>query len=182
MNTLITVTVQKTRENEGIGASLWQIVWMFLVQGMVVGNRRHVLRLARGMMLIRYRNEFRQWLANTLGIEVFPRQICQFSQIPAEVIPGDVAKISIIAFIICSLAALIPAISGRTLRSGHGAALRVTTGRYDARISERQISTLRRRDNRRSRPARYRSHRPPSAPPICCCPGNNRNRRAGYRL
>ncbi len=96
MNTLITVTVQKTRENEGIGASLWQIVWMFLVQGMVVGNRRHVLRLARGMMLIRYRNEFRQWLANTLGIEVFPRQICQFSQIPAEVIPGDVAKISII--------------------------------------------------------------------------------------
>ncbi len=138
--------------------------------------------LAREMMLIRYRNEFSQWLANTLGIEVFARQICQFSQIPAEVIPGDVAKISIIAFIICSLAALIPAISGRTLRSGHGAALRVTTGRYDARISERRISTLRRRDNRRSRPARYRSHRPPSAPPICCCPGNNRNRRAGYRL
>ena len=47
------------------------------------------------MMLIRYRNEFRQWLANTLGIEVFPRQICQFSQIPAEVIPGDVAKIGL---------------------------------------------------------------------------------------
>jgi lipoprotein-releasing system permease protein len=44
-----------------------------------------------------------------LGIEVFPRQVYQFSQIPAEVIPSDVAKICIAAFCICSLAALIPA-------------------------------------------------------------------------
>jgi len=182
MNTLITVTVQKTRENEGIGASLWQIVWMFLVQGMVVGNRRHVLRTRARDDADSLSERVPSVARKHARYRSFPRQICQFSQIPAEVIPGDVAKLSIIAFIICSLAALIPAISGRTLRSGHGAALRVTTGRYDARISERRISTLRRRDNRRSRPARYRSHRPPSAPPICCCPGNNRNRRAGYRL
>ena len=40
MNTLITVTVQKTREigiMKAIGANIWQIVWVFLGQGMVVG-------------------------------------------------------------------------------------------------------------------------------------------------
>lgn len=112
MNTLITVTVQKTREigiMKAIGANVWQIVWVFLAQGMVVGVFGTLTGLGLGMTLIRYRNEFSQWLATTMGIEVFPRQVYQFSQIPAEVIPSDVAKICVAAFIICSLAALIPA-------------------------------------------------------------------------
>ncbi len=112
MNTLITVTVQKTREigiMKAIGANIWQIVWVFLAQGMVVGLFGTLAGLGLGMTLIRYRNEFSQWLAGTFGIEVFPRQVYQFSQIPAEVIPSDVAIICVAAFIICSLAALIPA-------------------------------------------------------------------------
>ena len=112
MNTLITVTVQKTREigiMKAIGANIWQIVWVFLAQGMVVGLFGTLSGLGLGMLLIRYRNEFSQWLASTFGIEVFPRQVYQFSQIPAEIVPNDVAIICIGAFIICSLAALIPA-------------------------------------------------------------------------
>jgi lipoprotein-releasing system permease protein len=112
MNTLITVTVQKTREigiMKAIGANLWQIVWVFLAQGMVVGLFGTLTGLGLGMTLIRYRNEFSQLLTSTFGIEVFPRQVYQFSQIPAEVIPGDVAIICVAAFVICSLAALIPA-------------------------------------------------------------------------
>jgi lipoprotein-releasing system permease protein len=112
MNTLITVTVQKTREigiMKAIGANIWQIVWVFLAQGMVVGLFGTLSGLGLGMLLIRYRNEFSQWLASTFGIEVFPRQVYQFSQIPAEVVPNDVAIICIGAFIICSVAALIPA-------------------------------------------------------------------------
>ena len=112
MNTLITVTVQKTREigiMKAIGANIWQIVWVFLAQGMIVGVFGTLTGLGLGMTLIRLRNEFSQWLTPTFGIEVFPRQVYQFSQIPAEVIPGDVARICVIAFIICSLAALLPA-------------------------------------------------------------------------
>ena len=112
MNTLITVTVQKTREigiMKAIGANIWQIVWVFLAQGMVVGLFGTLSGLGLGMTLIRYRNEFSQWLASTFGIEVFPRQVYQFSQIPAEVIPSDVVVICVGAFIICSVAALIPA-------------------------------------------------------------------------
>src|SRR5207253_4685055 len=94
---------------EAIGANIWQIVWVFLGQGVVVGVFGTLAGLGLGMTLIRYRNEFSQWLANTLHIEVFPRQVYQFSQIPAEVVPRDVAIICISAFFICSIAALIPA-------------------------------------------------------------------------
>ncbi len=112
MSTLITVTVQKRREigiMKAIGATIGQIVWVFLGQGIVVGFFGTLVGLGLGMTLIRFRNEFSQLLASTFGIEVFPRQIYQFSKIPAEVIPSDVAIICVIAFFICSLAALVPA-------------------------------------------------------------------------
>jgi lipoprotein-releasing system permease protein len=112
MSTLITVTVQKTREigvMKALGANPSQIVWVFLSQGMIVGFFGNVTGLACGMALIRWRNEFKDWLATTLRIEIFPPGIYQFSAIPAEVVWPDVAKICITAFIICSLAALIPA-------------------------------------------------------------------------
>ncbi len=61
------------------------------------------------MTLIRFRNEVRDWLANVLHVEVFPASVYQFSEIPAKVVPSDVAIICVSAFVICSLAALIPA-------------------------------------------------------------------------
>ncbi len=112
MTTLITVTVQKTREigiMKALGANSAQIVWVFLAQGMVVGFFGNVTGLGLGMALIRWRNEFKEFLARALHIEIFPPGIYQFSQIPAEVVPRDVVIICISAFVICSLAALIPA-------------------------------------------------------------------------
>jgi lipoprotein-releasing system permease protein len=112
MSTLITVTVQKRHEIgivKALGANIAQIVWVFLGQGTIVGLFGTITGLGLGMTLIRYRNEFSRWLASTLHIEIFPREVYQFSSIPAEVIPHDVAIICISAFIICSLAALIPA-------------------------------------------------------------------------
>jgi len=112
MNTLITVIVQKTREigiMKALGATTWQIIRVFLYQGMVVGFFGNVTGLALGMTLIQYRNEFKDWLGTLLGQEIFPASIYQFSGIPAKVIPHDVAVICLSAFVACSLAALIPA-------------------------------------------------------------------------
>ena len=112
MNTLITVTVQKTRDigiMKAIGANTMQIVWVFLGQGVVVGALGTLTGLGLGMLIIRYRNEFSHWLANTIGFEVFPKQVYQFSEIPAEVVPRDVAIICISAFVICWIFAFIPA-------------------------------------------------------------------------
>ncbi len=112
MSTLITVTVQKRREIgivKALGATISQIVWIFLGQGTVVGLFGTLTGLGLGMTLIRYRNEFAHWLATTLHIEIFPREVYQFSEIPAQVVPNDVAIICVSAFLICSLAALVPA-------------------------------------------------------------------------
>jgi lipoprotein-releasing system permease protein len=112
MSTLITVTVQKRREIgivKALGANLGQIIWIFLGQGTIVGLFGTLTGLGFGMTLIRYRNEFSHWLASTLHIEIFPREVYQFSSIPAEVVPHDVTVICISAFLICSFAALIPA-------------------------------------------------------------------------
>jgi lipoprotein-releasing system permease protein len=118
MNTLITVTVQKTRDigvMKAIGANITQIVGVFLGQGIIVGLFGTLMGLGLGMTLVRYRNEFSHWLAETAHIEVFPKQVYQFAQIPAQVVPIDVAKICIGAFLICCVFAFLPALRAARL-------------------------------------------------------------------
>jgi len=112
MNTLITVTVQKTREigvMKALGAQTQQIIGVFVAQGMVVGIFGTLTGLALGITMVQYRNEVSRFLSSAFNIEIFPASVYQFSEIPAEIVPSDVALICISAFAICSLAALIPA-------------------------------------------------------------------------
>jgi lipoprotein-releasing system permease protein len=112
MSTLITSTVQKTREIgllKALGAQMTQIMWIFLAQGMIVGFFGTLIGLSTGIALVQYRNEVRDFLAATLHVELFPAAVYQFSEIPAEIVPRDVFVICVSAFLICSLAALIPA-------------------------------------------------------------------------
>jgi lipoprotein-releasing system permease protein len=117
MNTLITVTVQKTREIgiiKALGAPTRQIMGVFLAQGMVVGFFGAVTGLASGILVIQFRNDLMRFLGS-MGITVFPPSIYEFQEIPAAVIPSDVAIICVSAFVICSLAALVPAYAAARL-------------------------------------------------------------------
>ncbi len=112
MSTLITSTVQKTREiglMKALGAQMSQIMWIFLAQGMIVGFFGTLIGLTSGIALVQYRNQVRDFLAATLHIELFPAAVYQFSEIPAEIVPRDVLVICISGFLICSIAALVPA-------------------------------------------------------------------------
>jgi lipoprotein-releasing system permease protein len=112
MNTLITVTVQKTREIgilKALGARTGQIIGVFVGQGIVVGIFGTLIGLATGIWLVQYRNQVSHWLSGVLGIEIFPQSIYQFAEIPAEIVPSDIAIICASAFAICTVAAVIPA-------------------------------------------------------------------------
>jgi len=112
MNTLITVTVQKTREigvMKALGAQTYQIIGVFLAQGVVVGVLGTAIGFLAGVGIVHYIEEINQFLATWLHVEIFPKEIYQFSAIPAQIVPSDIAIICLSAFGICSLAALIPA-------------------------------------------------------------------------
>ena len=112
MTTQITTTVQKTRDigvMKALGARSPQIVGIFFIQGIIIGVFGTLFGLGFGIGVVLLRNDFSHFLASVFGLEVFPRSIYQFSEIPAEIVPQDVAIICASAFIICSLAALLPA-------------------------------------------------------------------------
>ena len=112
MSTLITTTVQKTREigvMKALGATMGQILWAFLAQGTVVGFFGTLIGLGTGVFLVQYRNQVRDFLAQVFHLQLFPASVYQFSEIPAEIVPHDVIVICVSGFIICTVAALIPA-------------------------------------------------------------------------
>jgi len=112
MSTLITVTVQKTREIgilKSVGATPGNILTIFIAQGMVVGALGTSLGLVMGLTLLHYRNPFLELLRSMTGFELFPREIYNFDQLPAQINPQDVLVICISAFLICTAAGLFPA-------------------------------------------------------------------------
>ena len=112
MSTLITTTVQKTREigvMKALGSKVNQILWIFLAQGMIIGFFGTLIGLGTGILAVQYRNQLRDFLSATFHIQLFPAQVYQFAEIPAQIVPKDVAFICCSGFFICTIAALIPA-------------------------------------------------------------------------
>ncbi|GAB4249431.1 MAG: lipoprotein-releasing ABC transporter permease subunit [Candidatus Methylacidiphilales bacterium] len=112
MSTLITVTVQKASEIgllKAIGAQAFQVVAVFTLYGFTVGLVGSGIGVLTGLSLLRWRNEFSDWLARTLNIEIFPAEIYNFEQIPAVLDPAWVLWISVAGIGLSTVAALIPA-------------------------------------------------------------------------
>lgn len=118
MNTMITVTVQKRREIgviSALGSRIGQVMWVFLIQGMIVGLFGAFTGLGGGLLVTWLRNDIRSVIARFTGREIFSSEIYGLVEIPAKVIPHDVGIICIGAFFLCTVAALVPALlAGRT--------------------------------------------------------------------
>jgi lipoprotein-releasing system permease protein len=117
-STLITTTVQKSREiglMKALGANDFQVCGVFLLNGLVIGILGSVGGTMAGLLLLHFRNPFRDFLLHTFHIQVFAGSVYGLPEIPAVIDPFIVSAIALSAVIICVLAALLPAISAATL-------------------------------------------------------------------
>lgn len=117
-STLITITVQKSREiglMKALGANDLQVCAVFLFHGVVVGAVGAISGTVLGLVLLHFRNPFRDFLLSTFHIQVFASSVYGLPEIPAVINPWIVAAIAFSAVIICILAALIPAVTAARL-------------------------------------------------------------------
>jgi lipoprotein-releasing system permease protein len=111
-NTLITVTVQKTREIgllKAIGFAPGSIMRIFLWQGWIEGMLGTTAGIGAAWVALRYRNDLLRWLSDTFNLELLPKELYRLSEIPSRTSPLDVAVVAVAVVTICTLAGLIPA-------------------------------------------------------------------------
>ena len=109
---LITFVVQKTREIgilKAVGATNAQVMWIFLSQSVIVGVLGVITGFGLGILAVHYRNEFLRLMNRLTGWELFPAAIYNFAELPALIVPGDIAIICGGSLVICVLAGLLPA-------------------------------------------------------------------------
>lgn len=119
MNSQITFVVQKTREIgmlKALGTTRLSIVTLFLAQTFIVGVIGVSLGLGLGMLALKYRNEFLDFMNRMTGLELFPASTYQFSRLPAVIDAGDITLICGSALVICVLAGVIPAWTAARLK------------------------------------------------------------------
>jgi lipoprotein-releasing system permease protein len=110
--TLITFIMMKTREigvMKALGATSRQVMTVFLLQSLVVSVAGVACGVTLGLTAVHWRNEFLLLMRKVTGLELFPADIYHFYQLPALILPGDIAVICGGSLIICLVAALLPA-------------------------------------------------------------------------
>ncbi|MEI9863577.1 MAG: ABC transporter permease [Limisphaerales bacterium] len=110
--TLITFIMMKTREiglMKAIGATNRQVMTVFLLQSLVISILGVACGVLFGMTAIHYRNGFLLLMRQWTGMELFPASIYGFYNLPALIIPGDIAIICGGSLLICLFAAGLPA-------------------------------------------------------------------------
>lgn len=111
-NTLITVAVQKTREIgllKALGFSNGRITGVFLWQGFIEGLLGTGLGIGAGLLVLRFRNDLMDFLNQRTGLQVLPKELYHLSELPATIIPGDIAVVAFSVILICTLAGVMPA-------------------------------------------------------------------------
>ena len=111
MAVMFTVTIQKKREigvMKALGAAPGQIVGVFLYQGMLLGLLGALLGVGLGRVVIHFRGVVQEGL-RAFGFDPFSASLTGFGVLPAYNNPVEQAVIGFLAFVLCSLAALVPA-------------------------------------------------------------------------
>lgn len=111
MAVMFTITIQKRREigvMKSLGASSGQIIRVFLYQGMILGTLGALLGVGLGRLVILFRGDL-QTALRVFGFDPFSESLIGSNILPAYNNPWEQAAFALVAFLLCSLAALVPA-------------------------------------------------------------------------
>ena len=113
MAVMFTVTIQKKREigvMKALGAAPFQLVRVFLYQGVIIGFFGGFIGLLLGYLVIKNRQALLDLFASW-GFDPFPSDFNGFDGLPAIMRPEEFVGVFCFAFIMCVVATLIPAIA-----------------------------------------------------------------------
>ncbi len=117
-NTLITSVYQKTREIgilKALGTGRFQIMSIFLLQGLSVGVIGSALGVGLGCLVVELRMRILHAVARVTGQELFPPELYFFNELPAHIVPGDVTIVAVSAILLCTAGAIVPALHAARL-------------------------------------------------------------------
>ena len=111
MAVIFTITIMKKQEigvMKALGATPFQVVRVFTFQGSIVGLMGSLLGVGLGLLVVHFRDPIYE-LLKRVGFDIFPADFHGIDGLPAHVNPQEVMIVGAGAFLLCVIAALIPA-------------------------------------------------------------------------
>lgn len=99
-----------------LGAHPSSIMKIFLVQGMTIGFVGTATGVALGTFIAWSIPWLVPMIEHMFGVQFLPPSVYFISELPSELVPGDVIRIGVIAFVLSSLATLYPSWRGAKVR------------------------------------------------------------------
>ena len=113
VSTLVMVVADKQADIailRTIGMSPTSIMWVFMVQGTIIGVVGTILGLGSGVLIASYIDVIIPALEQFFQTQFLPTGVYPITELPSDMKQSDVIKISVLSFLISVLATLYPAL------------------------------------------------------------------------
>jgi lipoprotein-releasing system permease protein len=111
MAVMFTVTIQKKREigvMKALGATQWQIMRVFLYQGIILGVVGSLLGVFLGRLIIYCRGPIQDFF-QSFGFDPFASRLLGLPKLPAYMDPKEQFYIGLMGLLLCMFASIVPA-------------------------------------------------------------------------
>lgn len=119
VSTLVMVVTDKQSDIailRTLGMSPRSIMWVFMVQGTLIGLIGTLLGLASGVLVASYIDVIIPALEQFFQTQFLPRGVYPITDLPSEMKQSDIIKITLLSFLVSMLATLYPALRASATR------------------------------------------------------------------